>query len=315
MHASVGRFSTDSATTWARLWSEADRALHGREATLPADWLTRADNAVQAAKVPGWNVFSLFAGRNLFPFLLILLALLGPSPLKADPAADAYKRGDFAIATTEWAKVVTATPNDWTARHNLGLALAQQDRWAEATAHWTSAFLLNPRAPATRWDLALGLQHSGLAQPDLVELSRGDGAYEIARLASPGQWQLALIGAGLLFAAALALLLLQIYKRIGGWGAPVAILAGLAAMLLAAGGTFSLHTYGDLANPSAVFVWEATTLRSIPTDADTSQKTSPLSAGSIAVVEKVFPIGWTKLKFSGGQSGWVRTETLIPLYR
>ena len=314
VHASVCRFSPEGATPWARLWSEADRALHGREATLPADWLTRADSAVQAAKVPGWNALSLFAGRNLLPFLFTLAIFIMPVVAHADSTSDAYKRGDFAAASTEWFKTVAATPNDWAARHNLGLALAQQDRWAEATAHWTSAFLLNPRAPATRWDLALGLQHSGLAQPDLVELSRGDGAYEIARMASPGQWQLALIGAGLLFATALILLLLQGYKRIGSWGSWIAVLAGLAAMLLAAAGTFSLRTYGDLANPGAVFVWEATTLRSIPTDADTAQKTSPLSAGSIAVVEKSF-FGWTKLTFAGGQSGWVRTETLIPLYR
>jgi hypothetical protein len=60
-------------------------------------------------------------------------------------------------------------------------------------------------------------------------------------------------------------------------------------------------------------VWNATTLRSIPTEADTTQKTSPLSAGSIAVVEKTF-LGWTKLSFPGGQTGWVRTEDLIRLY-
>ncbi len=314
VQASVGRLAADGAPHWARLWAEADRALHGRDATLPADWLTRADSAVQAARVPGWNAFSLFAGRHLLPFLFTLAFLLMPVITRADTAGDAYKRGDFAAAATEWGKAVAAAPNDWTARHNLGLALAQQDRWPEATAHWTSAFLLNPRARETRWDLALGLQHSGLAQPDLVELSRGDGAYDVARLASPGQWQLALVGAGLLFATGLVVLLLQAYKRIGGWGAPVAILAGVVAMLLAAAGTFSLHTYGELANPGAVFVWEATTLRSIPTDADTAQKTSPLSAGSIAVVEKSF-LGWTKLSFPGGQSGWVRTETIIPLYR
>ncbi len=314
VQASVNRLAAEGAAAWAQLWSEADRALHGREATLPADWLTRADRAVQTAKVPGWNAFSLLAGRNLFPFFFVLLILSVPSPLKADSATEAYKRGDFAAAGTEWSKTVAATPNDWAARHNLGLALAQQDRWADATAHWTSAFLLNPRSATTRWDLALGLQHSGLAQPDLVELSRGEGAYEIARMASPGQWQLGLIAAALLFAAALVLFLLQGYKRIGSWGTLVAILAGLIALLLAVAGTFSLHAYGDLANPGAVFVREATTLRSIPTEADTTQKTSPLSAGSIAVVEKSF-LGWTKLTFAGGQSGWVRTETLVPLYK
>jgi tetratricopeptide (TPR) repeat protein len=306
-----------NASAWAKLWEEADRALHGRDAALPNDWVLRAEGALQAVKVPGWNPFSLFAGRNLLPFLsaLVLLPLcLAPVSARADAGAEAYKRGDFAAATDAWQQARQAAPTDWTVRHNLGLALAQQDRWAEAAAHWTGAFLLNARADATRWDLNLGIQRSGLANPQLVELSRGEGRYKVARLATPGEWQLALMGAALLLAAALVLLLLQGYRRIGGWGKPTALGASLLAVVVAGGATFSLRTYGQLADPAAVFVWRATTLRSIPTDADTAQKTSALSAGSIAVTEKTF-LGWTKLNFPGGQSGWVRQEDLIPLYR
>ncbi|RXK53304.1 protein BatD [Oleiharenicola lentus] len=316
VHASIQRHSLN-ATAWTKLWEEADRALHGRDAALPQDWLNRAEGALQAVKIPGWNPFSLFAGRNLLPFLsglFILSALLAPSESRADTASEAYRRGDFAAATTAWQQSVKTTPTDWAARHNLGLALAQQDRWAEAAAHWTGAFLLNARADVTRYDLNLGIQRSGLANPQLVELSRGEGRYQIARLASPGEWQLALVLAALLLAAALVLLLLQGYRRIGGWGKPTALSATLLAIILAGAATFSLHVYGQLAHPDAVFVWRATTLRSIPTEADTTQKTSPLSAGSVAVVEKTF-LGWTKLTFPGGQSGWVRNEELIGLYR
>ena len=314
VQSSVTRLSAPEAAAWATLWSEVDRALHSREATLPPDWIGRADRALAAAKVPGWNSLSLFAGRNLLPFLFVLALAALPLSLHAETAAEAYKRGDFAAASAAWAKDVAAAPSDWTARHNLGLALAQQDRWAEATGHWTSAALLAARNDATRWDLALGLQRSGLANPELVELSRGEGAFRLARRASPAEWQFALIGAGLLLAAGLALLLLQGYKRIGTWGAPTALAASLLAVLLAAAATFSLRAYGSLAHPAAVFVWEATTLRSVPTEADTSQKMTPLSAGSVAIVEKTF-LGWTKLTFPGGQSGWVRQETLVPLYR
>lgn len=317
VHGSISRYAPDAASAWARLWSEADRALHGRDSTLPQDWPMRAEGALRAVKVPGWNPFSLFAGRNLLPFLSILIALSvlsAPATSRADTATDAYNRGAVAEAEKIWRERIVDTPSDWTARHNLGLALAQQDRWAEATAHWTSAFLLNARADATRWDLNLGVQRSGLANSMLVELSRGEGRYKIARAASPGEWQLALVGAALLLAVALILLLLQGYKHIGGWGKPTALTATLLAILLAGAATFSLHTYGQLAHPGAVFVWRATTLRSIPTEADTTQKTSALSAGSIAVVEKTF-FGWTKLTFAGGQSGWVRSEELIALYR
>jgi len=311
LFASIQRHSLN-ATVWTKLWEEADRAQHGRDATLPQDWVIRAEGALQAVKIPGWNPFSLFAGRNLLPFLTVLLFGFSPPDLGAN--ADAYKRGDFTAATTGWQAAVKSSPTDWTARHNLGLALAQQDRWAEAAAHWTSAALLDARNDITRYDLNLGIQRSGLANPQLVELSRGEGRFKIARFASPGEWQLLLLGAAVLLAAALVLLLLQSYRRIGGWGRPAALTASLFAVVLAGAATFSLHAYGQLAHPDAVFVWRATTLRSIPTDADTTQKTTALSAGAIAIAEKPF-LGWTKLAFPGGQSGWVRNEDLISLYR
>ncbi len=317
VHACVERRSQDAASAWARLWSEADRALHSREATLPSDWMTRAEGALQAVRVPGWPPFSLFTGRNLFPFLFVLLglcALSTPSTALADVAADRYKAADFPAAEAAWRTALAATPADWTTRHNLGLALAQQDRWAEATAHWTGAFLLKARADTTRWDLALGLQRSGMAPPELVALARGEGRAKLARFATPGEWQLALVAAALLFAAALIVLLLQGYRRIGPWGRPVTLTTSLVAMLLAAAATFSLHTYGALADPAVALVWKTSVLRSIPTEADSTQKTTPLSAGSIAVVEKTF-LGWSKLTFAAGQSGWIRTEDLIKLYQ
>ncbi len=314
LHACVTTREQHAAPAWTALWSEADRALHSRERVLPKDWLARADAALSAVRVPGWPLFSLFATRNLLPFLFTLALILVPVAAQADNASDAYKRGDFAAAETDWRKAIETAPADWTARHNLGLALGQLDRWAEATAHWTSAFLLNARADTTRWDLTLGLQRSGLAPTELVELARGEGRSKLARLATPGEWQFALVLAALLLAAALIVLLLQGYQRIGTWAKPVALTTSLLAVLLAAAATLSLRTYGPLANPAAALVWKASLLRSIPTEADTTQKTSPLSAGSITVVEKTF-LGWTKLNFAGGQTGWVRTEDLIKLYR
>jgi len=314
VHTGVSRHAADAASAWAKLWAEADRALHSADHQLPADWMTRAEGALQAVKIPAWPPLTLFAGRNLFPFLFTLALLLTPIAARADSSSDAYKRGAYPAAEKNWRTALAAAPADWTARHNLGLALAQQDRWAEAAGHWTGAFLLNARSDTTRWDLALGLQRSGMAPPELVEFSRGEGRHELARWASPGEWQLALVAAALLIAAALVVLLLKGYGRIGAWARPVALTVSLVAVLIAAAATLSLHTYGQLAHPDAVLVWQATTLRSIPTEADTTQKTTPLSAGSIAIAEKTF-LGWTKLGFAGGQSGWVRTEELIRLYR
>ena len=314
VHACVATRLRDAAPAWSQLWSEADRALHGPDTTLPSDWALRADGALQAVRVPGWPPSSLFAPRNLLPFFLTLAVLLLPVPALADNAADAYKRGDFPAAEAAWRKTVATTPEDWAARHNLGLALAQQDRWAEAAAHWTAVFLLAPRAEEARWDLALGLQRSGLAPAELVDFSRGEGRHALARLASPGEWQLAFVGASLLLATALIVLLLQGYGRIGRWARPAALAVCLLAVLLAAAATLCLRNYGQLAEPDVAMVWRPSLLRSIPTEADTSQKTSPLSAGSIAVADKAF-LGWSRLTFAGGQIGWVRTEDLLKLYR
>lgn len=302
----------DAAGAWSALWAEADRAQHSRDGALPPDWPLRAEGALQAVRVPGWPVLSLFAPRHLLPFLFALAIAFTPGLARADAPSD-YKAGRFTAAESAWRKAVTANPQDWTLRHNLGLALAQQDRWAEATAHWTAAFLLAPSDENTRADLALGLQRSGMAPPELVEFSRGEGRYALARAASPGTWQLAVIAAALLIAAALCLLLLKGYRRVGYWARPTALSVVLLAILLAAAATFSLRTYGQLADRNAVLVWRPSTLRSLPTEADT-QKTTALSAGSIATVDKTF-LGWSRLNFAGGQTGWARTDDLVALYR
>lgn len=308
----IAAMTKDAANVWTTLWNEADRAQHGPDEALPDDWSRRAEGALQAVRVPGWPVLSLFAPRHLLPFLFIAMVALAPLSARADANND-YKRGNYAAAEAAWRKAVIATGDDWTARHNLGLALAQQDRWAEATAHWTSAVLLNTRSELTLWDLALGLQRSGMAPPELVSLSRGEGRYNLARRASPGEWQGLLVAASVLIAAALVLLLLAGYRRTGNWARSAALGMVLVAILIAATATFSLRTYGQLASPDAVLVWRASTLRSVPTEADT-QKTTALSAGSIATVDKTF-LGWSRLNFAGGQTGWARTADLVRLYR
>ncbi len=77
-------------------------------------------------------------------------------------------------------------------------------------------------------------------------------------------------------------------------------------------GFVALHFYGPLAQPNAVLVWQATELRSIPTEAG-EQKTEPLAAGTIALAIKPF-FGWEQLSFPNGQTGWIRREHLQPLY-
>lgn len=343
LHAAVAARARDAAAPWTRLWEEADRAQHGRNVGLPNDWLARAEAALKAVRIPAWKPTSLFETQHLFPLTGRRptpppppLAPGSPAPRTAAAAAAAamvllaglfvvadargaqsplelYRNGKHAAAEKAWRADVKAEPSDWAARHNLGLALAQQDRWAEATAHWTSAFLLQPRNEATRWDLTLGLQRAGLAPPELVAFARAEGRHAIARLASPGEWQLALALAALLLGTGIVLLLLRGYGYGGVWARATAIVLVIVAIFAAGTATLSLHTYGQLAHPQVTLVWRASTLRSLPTEADV-QKVSSLSAGSIAIVDQTF-LGWSRLQFAGGQSGWARNEDLAPLYR
>jgi hypothetical protein len=86
------------------------------------------------------------------------------------------------------------------------------------------------------------------------------------------------------------------------------------SLVLAVAAIVGWQTYATTADASAVVAWRAGTLRSIPTEADTTQKTTALPAGSVALVTKSF-LGWQQLSFENGQTGWVRKEELVPLWK
>jgi len=342
------------ADHWEKLWGESDRALYGNRNVLPDDWVVRAEATLEATRVPGWRLSSLFHLRNLLPWFggdnngarkyradaivtvaiaLFCLLSIGPKafgetqadspaaaeaakPLNSFPSTrDAYDAGDFPAAEQGWRAAVARDPTDWVARHNLGLALAQQGHWPEAAAQWTSAFLLNPRHESVRWHLALGYERADYTPPGLGEFAVASGPHLVARLASPAEWQWLLAGAGLVFASGLLLFLLRAYRDdAGAWTRPTARTAMAAGLLLALCAMMSLHFYGEATDPRAAIAWHQVLLRSIPTEADTQQKTSSLPAGSLGVVDKEF-LGWVRLAFDNGQTGWVRQQDIVWLYR
>ncbi len=308
----VGATPAD-VTAWTLLWSEADAEIYGRKVQLPADWALRALAAQRKARLRPQPVLALLRPSNLWPLLLASLLLLSAPRAEAVGAAqDSYQRGEFALAEQAWRAGLAVSPDDWILRHNLGLALAQQSRWSEATAHWSTAFLAAPRDPSVRWHLALGLNNAEFTQPEFAELSAGTGLAGLARLASPAQWQSIVVAGSILLALGFAGVLLDRHYP-GRRHAHVAIatlaLSGGAVLVT---GFVALHTYGPLANPKAVLVWQATELRSIPTEAG-EQKTEPLAAGSIALSTKSY-LGWEQLTFPNGQTGWIRREHLQSLY-
>ncbi len=327
--------SVRRSADWARLWVESDRALYSTEMRLPADWTDRADAALAATAVPTFQAWTAFLPRNLLPFVAVIAVLLAlwptagvaqdapgtgnesrnPSAAAADAPA-AYRRGDFAAAEQGWSAAVAAKPNDAIARHNLSLALAQQDRWDAAAAQAGAAVVQDPSDPALRAQFALACEKAGYVPAALAGFLPPGPVQSLAGNAAPGTWQFVLIGASVLFCAALAVLLRHGYRRSSIWTRRGAQFALVLASLLGLSATASLLAYGAGADRRAVIVWRAGTLRSIPTEADTTQKTTALPAGSVAVVDRTFLSSrWVRLNFENGQTGWVREEDVIPIWR
>jgi hypothetical protein len=296
---------------WHRLWAEAEDALYGPETVLPSDWLARADRAVQAKPTPPFAARQLFLRRNLFPFLILTLALAGGA--RAESPTAAYQRGDFAAAETAWR---SARPRDAAARYDLSLALSQQHRWPEAVAEAAAAFVQRPSDPAIRRQFALACEEAGVSPGPLAAFIHPGWGHRFAQLASPAQWQRRLLDAGWLTAAGCLVLLAAGYglvrarrqvSLIGGG------LVGLAAVL-AAISALSWAAYGPAAYADAAFLWRAGTLRSIPTEADTTQTTVTVGAGLIGAEDRAF-LGWVRLTFPNGESGWVRRSDVVPLWK
>ncbi|OIR06327.1 hypothetical protein GALL_115170 [mine drainage metagenome] len=314
------------AEAFAALWRETEAALYGEHGPLPADWVSRALDAVSRHAVPAFRAASLFKPRHLAPWFFAaaaLLALAGAAPaLRAatkgdvettDPAK-AYAAGDFLQAATAWQHRVDAHPTDWRARNNLGLALLQQGQAETAVSQLAVAFLHAPTSTRVLSNFRLAMQDARLSPDVLGELAMEHPLSDLARLASPAGWQLVLVLAAILAAFALGLALLRGYgRRIPGvrWISPALLGVALLATALS---VMCLGAYGLSADRNATLVAHTTTLYSIPTEAETAQKTSALSAGVMGRVDREF-LGWRHVTFPGGQAGWVRREDLVMLWR
>ena len=303
-----------AGSSWAQLWRDANHVIYGETQTLPADWLLRAHGAFTDAPLADVPLRALFLRRNLFPWAALLVLACWPLALRAEAGAEAYRAGEFKKAEAAWRSALAASPRDAAPRANLAVALAQQNRWSESAAHALAAFCLAPQDPAIRWQFNLSLERAGIDQPALVALATGAGWGGVARRLSPGAWGVALAGAALVWAAALGLWLWTHYQARPVWRRRVAELMMVLAVVTGGSALMSLRTYGVLAQRDIAVVAQTTLLRSVPTEATNAQKTSPLPAGSLAVVDQAF-LGWSRLIFPNGQTGWVRTDAVVTLYR
>jgi hypothetical protein len=314
-HAAPSALALTDAV-WRQLWEESDRALYAAQGTLPGDWSTRALAALQQQRLPAFSAFSLLLPRNLLPFFFLLaLVLLAPSRVAAADAAADYRAGKFAAAEKTWRAEVTKNPTNWAARHNLSLTLAQEQKWAESAAQAAVAFVQHPNDARTARELATAFPKAGYTVEGLARFAQPNRPARIVMLASPAAWQYGLAGGVALLCAAAALGLARAY----GWRArsipPVALLLLLAGIVLTPAAEFARRAYGLAGDPRAMLAWGASgTLRSIPTEADNTQQTTPLAAGSLAVADNTY-LDWVHLTFANGQSGWARKKDLLPLWR
>ncbi len=288
---------------WSLLWSEADRSLYSSHRVLPEGWAARAEKALDAKMLRSFSPARLFLPRNLLPFLYLAL-LAAAVPARADTLS-AYQGGEFAAAETQWRSEVAKDPLNWAARHNLSLALAQQDKWGEATAEAAAAFIQNPHDPETGRQVAVAGEKAGFLPEPVGTLLRQGPTESLARLKSPGGWQRVGLASAAGLAAALALLLLSAYGALRrSWAYPAGAALAFACVLAGIASVAGYRAYGIAADTRAVVIFSAGSLRSIPTEADVAQKTTPLAAGSTAIADRSF-LRWIRVVFPNGQAGWV----------
>lgn len=315
VHAAPSAHELSAMPAWSDLWAEADRALYGPEAALPPDWTARAQAALADGSIPGFRLARFLLPQNLLPWFFCAAALLGVTSFGAESPAAAYRRGDFAAAERAARSAVASNPTDWSARHNLSLALAQQNRWDEAAAQAAVALVQQPGDPAVRWQFALACEKAGFAPAPLDEFISPGPVEWLAGWASPAAWQRILVAAAWVGSGSLCILLLCAYGVARSrWVMRCALIVFGLAALSAAGAYASWRAYGPSADSRAVVIWRNGTLRSIPSEVESGQKTAPLPAGSLAIADKNF-LGWVRLAFDNGQTGWVRRDEVIWLWR
>ncbi|HRE82233.1 MAG TPA: BatD family protein, partial [Opitutaceae bacterium] len=179
--------------TWMDLWRETDRALYSGTSQLPPNWGERARGAIERQRVPAFSALSLFKPQNLLPFVALVTLLLSLPSLHGASALESYAKGDFSAAQSAFRERLASNPTDWIAHHNLALALGQQDRWGEAAAHASAAFVQQPNNEKVRWTWTLALQRAGYTPPILGSFLTPNPLHRIAQVLSPAKWSYATV--------------------------------------------------------------------------------------------------------------------------
>ena len=306
----------DVRTVWPQLWLECNTLLFAEHPGSTTEWAARAAVALEQKEIARFSPLKALHRQNLNP--LLALVMLGGvfgevARLRAAEPAAAYRRGNFAAAEAAWRGLVSAHPTDWAARHNLSLALAQLGRWDEAVGEAAAAFVQRPGDASVWAQLALTAKRAGY-RPEIIEDFIEPNSFRwVARHLSPTSWQQTALFALGLITLGIAVWLAWAYGHAGPHGRTWArgLMSVGAAGLCIAG--LMLALYGQAGRASAAVVWHSSMLRSVPIEGEITQETSPVAAGAVVQVTHTF-LGWSRLAFAHGETGWMRSTDLVPLW-
>ena len=297
---------------WSSLWAEADRCLYSTDGVLAADWTARAQAALVKKTLRSFSVGRVLLPRNLLPFLVLILATIGCPRLGADDAGDAYGGGRFAGASKRGRPAGASDPSTGRpatiSRSPRPAGPMGRSGGARRPRHSCSAGrTLHTQAAGVACDKAGFIPEplDVLVQPGPPRSWRGC----IARGMAADRRRVGRRPRGRDRASPRGA-----YGVAAGVGPPAALAVLVLAVVALAASFVAYRAYGIAADTRSVVIWRTGTLRSVPTEADVSQKTTPLPAGSIAVADKDF-LEWVRLSFPNGQTGWVPRAEAVYLWR
>jgi hypothetical protein len=286
---------------WAQLWDEADRHLYGADAPLPPDWPVRADTALAETGAPArFEMARIFTVANLYPALALLCIAFAshPAPLSA----------------TDQLREAAVAPLDWIGHYNRGRQAAAANKWPEAAAHASIAWVQAPRSGETTklWTLAArearsaGRSAGGLPVPN-------DPRGRLTGLLPPLGWQAMTFASVLLIIGGCGILLLVRFGHVPRNAVMLAATVASVGTLGGVAGWLGVVGYGPAAAPDAAITWRQVPLRALPVDTPDADVMLVLPPGTVGYRDAGF-MGWSRLTLDDGRAGWVRRRELMPLW-
>lgn len=295
---------------WTELWCETDRFLFGPPQPLAADWVYRAEIALERLeKPPGFALKQVFVLANWLPgrrHAVVGMALLAVL-LSANSSL-------AATAVETWGERVQQQPLDVNARGNLAVVLRAEGRLQEAAVHAGIAWLQEPRVSRSR-ELWVQLQaEAGLVSAERGGLMQASGFFAQMATVIPGTaWQrIAMAAEAMLILTIITTLILSYLGaaraslRLSGF---VLLLSAFSLFLSQA----VLWRYGLSLAQQAALVSAVTPLRDLPVDTFAEQESAQVQPGALGVRQRDF-MDWTLIRLADGRSGWVRKELLVGVW-